>query len=229
MPFASVSLVSENTTSQTGTVSKGDGSFEIDNVSFGKYRLIVYFMGYKTDTISKLEISKQTSRLNLGTIRLKPISISVQEVQIQANAKTNLNKIDRQTYRAVDFATAKGGTATDLLSKLPSVSVDPDGSVSVRGTTDFVVYLNGKPTQMDPSALLGQISGAQIENVEIISIPTAKYDSQGKGGIININTKKTGAEGLSASVNGLLGGAPWSNVTDRYDGFKLNDDRYGGG
>ena len=229
IPFASVSLVSENSSTQTGTVSKGDGSFVLDNVGYGKYKMVLYFMGYRTDTIYKVEINKQISKLNLGTISLKPISINVQEVQVQANAKTNMNKIDRQTYRAADFATAKGGTATDLLSKLPSVSVDPDGSVSVRGTTDFVVYLNGKPTQMDPSALLGQISGAQIENVEIISIPTAKFDSQGKGGIININTKRTGAEGLSVSVNGLLGGAPWSNLTDRYDGFKLNDNRYGGG
>ena len=229
IPFASVSLVSENAKIQTGTVSKGDGSFILDNVDYGKYRMVVYFMGYKTDTISKIEISKQSARLNLGTILLKPVTINVAEVQVQANAKTNLNRIDRQTYRAVDFITAKGGTATDLLSKLPSVSVDPEGNVSVRGTTDFVVYLNGKPTQMDPSALLGQISGAQIENVEIISIPTAKYDSQGKGGIININTKKTGAEGLSVAVNGLLGGAPWSNVKDRYDGYNLNDNRYGGG
>jgi hypothetical protein len=116
-----------------------------------------------------------------------------------------------------------------LLSKLPSVSVDPDGAVSVRGTTDFIVYLNGKPTQIDPATLLGQISVSQIENVEVISVPTARYDSQGKGGIININTKRTGIDGLSVSLNGLVGGGPWNNVTDPYSGFKLNDNRYGGG
>ncbi len=229
IPFASVSLISGNSVPQTGSVSKSDGSFAIDDVKYGSYKLVIYFMGYKTDTISKVVVSKQISKVNLGQISLKPISIDVQEVQVQANVKTNQNKIDRQTYRASDFATAKGGTATDLLSKLPSVSVDPEGSISVRGTTDFIVYLNGKPTQMDPSTLLSQISGAQIENVEIISIPTAKYDAQGKGGIININTRKTGNEGLSVSVNGLLGGAPWSNYTDKYGGYKLNDDRYGGG
>ncbi len=229
IPFASISIMAEKSSVPTGTVSNGDGSFTLDDLKFGSYKMLVYFMGYKTDTISNIIVSQQASKVNLGTISLQPFSIEVQEVQVQANAKTSLNKIDRQTYRASDFQTAKGGNATDLLSKLPSVSVDPDGSVSVRGTTDFVVYLNGKPTQMDPSILLGQISGAQIDNVEVISIPTAKYDSQGKGGIININTKKTGATGLSVSVSGLEGGAPWSNTTDPYSGFKLNDNRYGGG
>jgi hypothetical protein len=229
IPFASVSLQSADDAIQSGVVSKNDGSFELENVKYGNYKLVIYFMGYKTDTVAKVVVNKQTSKVNLGSVFLQPISIDVKEVEINANTKTSLTKIDRQTYRASDFATAKGGNATDLLSKLPSVAVDPDGSVSVRGTTDFVVYLNGKPTQMDPSALLGQISGAQIDNVEIISIPTAKYDSQGKGGIININTKRTGAEGLSVSLNGLLGGGPWNNTTDRYSGFKLNNDRYGGG
>ncbi|NQU52742.1 MAG: TonB-dependent receptor [Bacteroidetes bacterium] len=138
-------------------------------------------------------------------------------------------KIDRKVYSANDFETAQGGTAVDVLNKLPSVSVNPDGEVSVRGTTDFMVYLNGKPTQMDPSMLLGQIAGNSIENIEVITVPTAKYDAQGKGGIINISTKRTGAEGLSISANGLGGGAPWGHVTDKYSDFEQNDNRIGTG
>ncbi len=229
IPFASVSVISESSRMVTGTISKGDGSFSIEDIKLGKYLVVIYFMGYKTDTISQVAINKQTARVNLGNIKLKPVSISLDEVQILANGKTSVNKIDRQTYKASDFETAKGGNATDLLSKIPSVSVDPDGSVSVRGTTDFVVYLNGKPTLMDPSILLGQISGSQVENVEIISIPTARFDAQGKGGIININTKRTGSEGLSISLNTLTGGGPWNNSGDRYSGYKLNDNRFGGG
>lgn len=229
IPFASVTVISENEPFQNGSISNGEGSFTINNLKPGNYKLLVSFMGYQTDTISKIVLSRQNPKMNIGNISLKPVSIDLEEVQVQANLKTATSKIDRQTYRAADFETAKGGTATDLLSKLPSVSVDPDGSVSVRGTTDFMVYLNGKPTQIDPSILLGQISGSQIENVEIISIPTAKYDAQGKGGIINITTKRTGAEGLSVSTNGLIGGAPWGNLTDQYSGFENNDNRYGGG
>ena len=229
IPFAAVMVISENGSFQDGSISAGDGSFAIGNLKSGNYKLLVSFMGYKTDTISMVTLSKQNPKINIGNIRLKPTLTDLEEVQVQAKSKTMISKIDRQTYRAADFETAKGGTATDLLSKLPSVSVDPDGSISVRGTTDFMVYLNGKPTQIEPSVLLGQISGSQIENIEVISIPTAKYDAQGKGGIINITTKRTGAEGLSVSTNGLIGGAPWGNVTDRYSGFRNNDNRYGGG
>jgi hypothetical protein len=229
IPFATISLLSDASIFKAGSVSGSDGTFIFNNLNYGNYKLVVKFMGYKTDTLGKVVLNKKTSNLNLGHISLKPVSIDVAEVQVQANAKTSVSKIDRQTYRATDFATAKGGTATDLLSKLPSVSVDPNGAISVRGTGDFIVYLNGKPTQIDPAILLGQISMAQVENVEVISVPTARYDSQGKGGIININTKKTGMEGLSVSANGMIGGAPWSNVTDPYSGYNLNDNRTGGG
>ncbi len=229
IPFATILLIAELGNNQKGGISDGAGRFEIDNLKPGNYKLQVSFMGYRTDTLSKVVISKQNPKVDVGNIQLKPVSIGLEEVQVRANSKTATNKIDRQTYRAVDFATAKGGTAIDILSKLPSVSVDPDGSISVRGTSDFMVYLNGKPTQLDPSTLLGQISGSQIENIEIISIPTAKYDAQGKGGIINITTKRTGSEGLSITTNGLIGGAPWGNLTDRYSGFLNNDNRYGGG
>ncbi|HSO88508.1 MAG TPA: outer membrane beta-barrel family protein, partial [Draconibacterium sp.] len=122
-----------------------------------------------------------------------------------------------------------GGTAIDVLNKLPAVSVDPDGTVSLRGTTEFMVYLNGKPTQMEASVLLGQISASSIENIEIITVPTARFDAQGKGGIINITTKKSGLDGLSVSANGLIGGAPWGNTTDQYSGYEMNDNRSGAG
>src|SRR5690606_18973631 len=150
-------------------------------------------------------------------------------VEIQGLASTVSRKIDRQTYRAGDFETAQGGTAVDVLNKLPSVSVDPDGTVSVRGATDFMVYLNGKPTQMEASVLLGQIAANSIENIDVITVPTSRFDAQGKGGIINISTKKSGQEGLSVSANGLIGGSPWGNITDKYSGFDLNDQRFGGG
>ena len=227
IPFATVSVLSETDAFQAGGVSGSDGSFVLKGLNYGNYKLVVKFMGYKTDTVSKVVLNKKSASVNVGSIALNPVTIDVKEVEVTANVKTSVGTIDRQTYRATDFATAKGGTATDLLSKLPSVTVDPDGAVSVRGTSDFIVYLNGKPTQIDPATLLGQISVSQIENVEVISVPTARYDSQGKGGIININTKRTGMEGLSVSLNGLLGGGPWNNVTDPYSGFKLNDNRFG--
>ena len=229
IPFATISILSETDVFKAGSVSGSDGSFALKDLDMGNYKLVVKFMGYQSDTLSNVVLSKKSASVNVGAIALSPVAIDVAEVEVMANAKTSVGTIDRQTYRATDFATAKGGTATDLLSKIPSVSVDPDGAVSVRGTSDFIVYLNGKPTQIDPATLLGQIAVSQIENVEVISVPTARYDSQGKGGIININTKKTGMEGLSVSLNGMAGGGPWNNLTDTYSGYKQNDARYGGG
>jgi hypothetical protein len=229
IPFATISAQSETGIFQAGSVSGSDGTFVLNHLKDGNYKLVVKFMGYQTETVEGVVLNKKSSIVNLGFILLKPVSIDVAEVQVSANAKTSVGTIDRQSYRAADFATAKGGTATDLLSKIPSVSVDPDGAVSVRGTGDFIVYLNGKPTQIDPATLLGQISVSQIENVEVISVPTARYDAQGKRGIININTKKRGMEGLSVSLNGMTGGGPGKNLTDVFSGYRLNDNRYGGG
>ncbi|TKG93753.1 TonB-dependent receptor [Puteibacter caeruleilacunae] len=230
IPYATVTVTNAtNGDIITGTVSDTDGKFKVPNIKPGTYQIAVSFIGYQNKTIESVNINKLTPNVNLGNVTLSTSEIQLEGVEVKAMSKTASTKIDKKTYRAADFHTAKGGNAVDLLNKLPSVSVDPDGMVSVRGTNDFMVYLNGKPTQLDPSMLLGQISGGAIENVEIITVPTAKYDAQGKGGIINITTKRSGMDGLSISANGLLGGAPWGNLTDKYSNYDLNDDRYGGG
>jgi outer membrane receptor protein involved in Fe transport len=91
-----------------------------------------------------------------------------------------------------------------------------------------MVYLNGKPSQIEPSVLLAQIPSGTIESIDIITVPSAKYDAQGKGGIINITTKKTGDTGLSVSASMLTSGAPWGNYTDQLSNFRMNDNRSGG-
>lgn len=209
-----------------GVMSAADGSFRLEVQPENKHLKISY-VGYTEKIVTAN--AQDNKNISLNIISLAPLAIGLEEVLVKANVNTSSQKIDRLSYRASDFRTAEGGSATDLLSKLPSVSVDPDGTVSVRGTSDFMVYLNGKPTQIDPTVLLGQISSNQIDNVEVISIPTSNFDAQGKGGIINIVTKKTGAQGLTVTTNGLIGGGPWNHLTDKFSGFKQNDNRYGGG
>jgi outer membrane receptor protein involved in Fe transport len=228
IPFATVSLLSNKQFISLGAVSDQKGVFEIKNIPLETYEIVVSFIGYQTDTLDNIVLSRENPLVNLA-LKLSPSSVELSGVDVTAMSNTVVNKIDRKTYRAADFETAKGGTAVDVLNKLPSVSVSPDGEVSVRGTTDFMVYLNGKPTQMEPSMLLAQLSGDAIENIDIITVPSAKYDAQGKGGIINITTKTSGLQGLSVSANGLLGGAPWGHKSDPYDGYAMNDNRYGGG
>lgn len=230
IPFASVALFQPGSeTPVAGSITDDVGDFTIKNITLGSYLLEVTFIGYNKSKVENISLTRESNKVDLGEIVLTPSNVNLGEVEVTAMQNTVSTKIDRKVYSASDFETAQGGTAVDVLNKLPSVSVSPDGEVSVRGTTDFMVYLNGKPTQMDPSMLLGQIAGNSIENIEVITVPTAKYDAQGKGGIINISTKRTGAEGLSISANGLYGGAPWGHLTDKYSGFGQNDNREGAG
>lgn len=230
IPFASISVFDNDFDEMvTGGASDDKGRFKIEKLDFGQYQLVFSFIGYKPDTVKNVAVSAETPKINLGKTELTLAVVELEGIEVQGMANTSTKKIDRQTYRASDFATASGGTAVDVLNKLPSISVDPDGTVSVRGTSDFMVYLNGKPTQMEASVLLGQISANSIQNIDVITVPTARYDAQGKGGIINISTKKGGQDGLSVSANGLIGGAPWGNITDKYSAYDLNDNRAGGG
>lgn len=230
IPFASIAIKSiTDKDLAIGGVSDINGDFDIEEIPFGVYNIEISFIGYETKVIDNVEIKKLHKHIRLGDVELSTSSQVLGDVEVTAMRSTVVNKIDRKSYNTDDFETAKGGSAVDILGKLPSVSVSPDGEVSVRGATDFMVYVNGKPTQMDPSMLLASMSSNQIENIEIITIPTSKYDAQGKGGIINITTKKTGEKGWSISANGLVGGAPWGNRTDKYDGYVLNDNRYAGG
>jgi outer membrane receptor protein involved in Fe transport len=230
IPFASVALFTSGSFDPVkGTVSNEEGYFRVDGLEYLDYDLVISFIGFRPDTIRNIQLNRQTHRINIGAVSLSPDYVELDEVEVTAMAKTVRTGIDRKIYRAQDFETARGGTAVEVLNKLPSVSVDPDGKVSVRGTTDFMVYLNGKPTLMDPSALLAQLSGDAIESIEVITVPTARYDAQGTGGIVNINTLRKASEGLSVSANGLLGGAPWGHFTTPYQAYEQNDNRYGAG
>ncbi len=228
--FASIALLKTGETSAiTGGISNADGRFTIPNIPTGNYQVMISFLGFETRTISDITISGKNPTVDLGQVTLKPSSLSIAEVEVTGVANTAVSKIDRTTYRATDFETARGGNALDVLSKLPSVSVNPDGRVSVRGATDFMVYLNGKPTLLNPSDILSQIPSNQMESVDIITVPSSRYDAQGKGGIINITTKRSQFDGLSVSVNGMGGGTPWRNSVDHFSGHKLNNDRYNTG
>jgi hypothetical protein len=176
-----------------------------------------------------IEVESDQREINLGAIAIEPAAISLDGVEVTAMERSAVSRLDRISYRAEDFETARGGTAAELLNRLPGLSVSPDGEVSLRGTTDFVVYLNGRPTQMEAAMLLSQLPAGSVIGVDVITVPTASFDAQGKGGIINITTKARAIEGLSVSANVTLGGAPWGNTEDDITGYKLNDDRIGSG
>ncbi len=228
--FATVALMKAGEENAlTGAVSDQNGEFMIEKIPYGTYQLVVSFIGYNSRQIPDVTVSSANRDNDLGRIELEFNAIGIEQVEVKAAARTSVNKIDRITYRASDFETARGGSAIDVLSKLPSVTISSENDISVRGSSDFMVYLNGKPTNNSASILLGQIPSDNIENIDIITVPTSRYDAQGKGGIINITTKRTTSTGLTVLATGMLGGTPWKNGTDVFSSHELDNNRANGG
>lgn len=188
----------------TGVISSQDGSFIIDGLKNGRYYLSAQFVGYDQKTEGPFELS-QKRILDLGEIGMSTNQQLLDQIEITGEKVTTMHKVDRQVFEADKFQAAAGGSATDLLRNLPSVTVNANGEITARGSSGFVVLINGKPVQSDASMILGQIPANSIQNIEIITAPSAKYDPEGKGGIINIITTQSTINGTFVQVNGKLG------------------------
>lgn len=127
------------------------------------------------------------------------------EIEVTGEKVTAMHKIDRQSYEADNFRASQGGTATDVFCNLLAVSLNGQGEISVQGTTGFVVLLNGKPVQADPSVVLNQLPANAIENIEVITATSTAYDPEGKAGIINIIITQNAADGVFLQVNAKVG------------------------
>ncbi|MCF7567392.1 TonB-dependent receptor [Sabulilitoribacter arenilitoris] len=196
----------ENSELVTGVISNEKGVFEIENIKRGTYYIEASFLGYEKKRINNIVVKSKGQKIDLGTIQLV-LGTQLNEVVLHAERNTVINKIDRQVFEASKFKSAHGGSGIDVIKNLPSVSVDSQGEISVRGSTGFVVLLNGKPIQGDASNLIAQLPANAIQKVEVITAPSAKYDPEGKAGIINILTNKGAANGAFGLVN-IKGGLP---------------------
>lgn len=190
----------------TGVISDEKGEFKIEAIKKGSYYLEASFLGYEIKRIDTITVSKKGETVNVGTIQLV-LGTQLNEVVVQAERNTVVNKIDRQVFEASKFKNAQGGSGIDVIRNLPSVSMDSQGEISVRGSTGFVVLLNGKPIQGNASNLIAQLPANAINNVEVITAPSAKYDPEGKAGIINILTNKGATNGAFGQIN-IKGGLP---------------------
>lgn len=207
LEYATVALYNQYDKSLvTGVITDIDGVFVIENIKNGRYYLEASFVGYSSKTIENIEITRANKKVDLGTINLV-LGNQLNEVEIRAERSTIINKIDRQVFDSKNFQSSQGGNATDVIKNLPSVSVDGLGDISVRGSKGFTVLINGKPTQGDANAILAQLPANALEKIEVITAPSAKFDPEGKGGILNIITKKGATNGTFAQVN-VRGGFP---------------------
>lgn len=187
-----------------GSVTNSLGEFTIEKIKAGKYFVKAQFLGYEISKSQVCDLTKE-HKLNVGTIALSPSGMMVEEVNVTGARINTITKIDKQTFDAAQFESAKGGNAVDVLRNMPSVAVNAEGEILVRGTGGFLLLLDGKPVLSDPSSVLSRIPANAIKNVELITTPSAKYDPDGKAGIINITTKNAGSLGTGVVVNAKYG------------------------
>ncbi|QNM86332.1 TonB-dependent receptor [Polaribacter pectinis] len=224
LEYASVALYnSQSKTLINGVVTDNKGQFLITSVKSGTYYIEASFLGYQTKTIQSIVINKNGEFKDVGTIKLSlGTTNQLNEVVVKTEKQTVSHKIDRQVFDTKKYQTAVGGNAVDIVKNLPSVTIDGLGEISVRGSKGFTVLINGKPTQGDASAILAQLPANALQSIELITAPSAKYDPEGKGGILNILTKKGAINGTFAQIN-VRGGFP--SIED-YD-TKVAAQRYG--
>ena len=205
--YASVSLTkTKDNKPVNGGITDEKGKVVLQNIAPDDYKLSIGFMGYKTKSMI-VKTTPEKPDQNIGTVSISGTANTLSEVTIEGKKALIENKIDRMVYNAEADATNAGGDATDVMRKVPMLSVDINGNVQMRGSA-VRVLINGKPSGTMANSVadaLKMIPADQIKSVEVITSPSAKYDAEGSGGIINIITKKSNAQGVSGSVNASAG------------------------
>ena len=196
-----------------GILSDTTGRFVLMNIPYDTYFLEVKFIGFKKKIIRGITVNAKNRFLKVGKIKLATDVQNIEEVVVEATARDIEYRVDKKVIHVRENLSSIGGTAVDVLQNLPSVEVDIQGNVSLRGSSNFTVFINGKPSVLEGSEALQQIPASEIDRIEIITNPSAKYDPDGVAGIINIITKQKKSKGY----NGLI-----SLSYDNYQAYNVN-------
>lgn len=199
LPYVSI-VVKESGSVVTGGITDDNGEFTIKNLPFKTYSVDVQFMGYKTQTFTA-NITNDDKSISIGTISLAEEATLLNEVEIVKEVSTIEQKIDRKVITVGRDLTTAGGTASEIMNNIPSVNVDQDGNISLRGNQNVRVLIDGRPTNISPAQLLKQIPSTSIKKIELITNPSAKYNPEGMSGIINIILHKNANDGFNGSFN----------------------------
>ncbi|MBC8192103.1 MAG: TonB-dependent receptor [Candidatus Marinimicrobia bacterium] len=192
----------------TGTITDERGRFHITPVKPGHYFVTIKFMGYDELRIDSLTITMATPMAMIGEVFIVPATMSGESVVVERERTTMEYKIDKKVINVGQDLTSSSGTAVEVLENVPSVQVDIEGNVELRGSSNFTVLIDNRPSILEGNEALQTIPASTIESIEIITNPSAAYDPDGVSGIINIITKKSKLEGMSGIANlnvGTLG------------------------
>lgn len=222
MEFANVVIYSaKDSTIAGGIMTSSNGTFEFTKLPAGKFYIRVNFIGFERATVSKIVLSATKPIFDAGQIELSPATEQIGEVSVTAQKAQVEFKIDRRVVNVSQTLTATGGSAVEVLENTPSIQTDFDGNVTLRGSSAFTVLIDGKPSVLTGSDALRQIPATNIENIEIITNPSAKYDPDGVSGIINVIMKKNLKDSFSGLFNLTAG------LNDKYRGDMNFNYRHG--
>ncbi|MET0299209.1 MAG: TonB-dependent receptor, partial [Flavitalea sp.] len=210
---ATVTLLNPDSTEVANTASDQDGKFTVKNIKTGNYLVAISSVGYRRFVSAPVSISASKPTHDLGTVSLKEGSNDLSSVTVVAKKPLIEQKIDRMVVNVDAAVSNAGATALEVLEKSPGITVDKDGNISLKGKQGVQIFIDGRPSYLNGAELvnlLKNMNANQLEQLEIMTNPPAKYDAAGNSGIINIKTKKNKVKGFNGSINaGYSQGKYW--------------------
>lgn len=208
LSFATVIAYSAADSSMvTNATTDLDGKFSF-NIQPGSYYLVLQFLGYENNTLSDIIIPATVKKKDLGQLTMRQAGVELDLIEVTTERSSMALKLDKRVFTVGKDLTSAGSTAADILNNVPSVTVDTEGAVSLRGSNGVRILVDGKPSAMLSSGdldALRRMQGDIIESVEVITNPSAKYEAEGEAGIINIILKKDKKKGFNGSFGANVG------------------------
>lgn len=188
-----------------GGLTDSLGKFEFKELPYGPYYLDIKFVGFKDTRMTGITVTPGNKTLDLGEIRIENTMTDLGNVVVTGERPQMAYKLDRKVVYVKSNVVSLGGTAVDVLENTPSIQTDIEGNVTLRGSSNFTVLIDNRPSILEGSEALQQISASTIERIEIITNPSAKYDPDGTAGIINVIMKEQKRQGFNGIVNASYG------------------------
>lgn len=201
--FATVVIIRESDSSiVSGGITDVEGKFTVESLPMERLLAKVSFVGYDEFVTEPFAPSAIGHEINLGVIRITPTATVLGDITVVGEKDDYVSNIDKKIYDVSKNLSNVGGSATDILGNIPSVTVDIDGNVSLRGSDNVTIFIDGKPSSLtgDTQTILQSLPSSVIERIEIVTNPSAKYEASGVAGIINIVTKKDRMSGTNGNV-----------------------------
>jgi outer membrane receptor protein involved in Fe transport len=207
LPFSTIGVYTERDSLVGGGISDEDGKYSVD-LPYGRFYALIEFMGFESHKTKVFTVSREDQNVDLGRIELSTTAADLNEVVVQGEKTVMELSLDKRIFNVGKDLANAGGNASDILMNLPSVAVDPDGNVRLRGSANVRILIDGKPSGLvsfKGSAGLRQLPANMVERVEVITNPSARYEAEGMAGVINIILKKDSKQGFNGSFEVIAG------------------------